>query len=156
MILNSNSILKIATLNLCLGLKFKKDLVKNILLENDIDVLSLQETEIESDFDCELLSIPGYRFEYETNDVKRRVGTYIRNTIKYERCSSLEGINNHLLIIDILNGRKKRKRIINIYRSFNPIGLSERDLYSNQLDVIRNSFNHDTVLLGDLNLDYNK
>ena len=57
--LNIKTVLKIATLNLCLGLKFKKDLVKNILLENEIDVLSLQETEIESDFDCELLSIPG-------------------------------------------------------------------------------------------------
>ena len=98
-------------------------MVKNILIENDIDVLSLQETEIESDFDCELLSIPGYRFEYESNNVKRRVGTYIKSTIKYERCTSLEGINNHLVIIDILNGRKKKKCIINIYRSFNPNGI---------------------------------
>ena len=82
MSLNTNSKIKIASLNLCLGLKFKKDLVKNILVENDIDVLSLQETEIESDFDCDcdLLSIPGYRFEYESNNVKRRVGTYIKST----------------------------------------------------------------------------
>ena len=71
------TVLKIATPNLCLGLKFKKDLVKNILLENDIDVLSMQETEIENDFDCDLLNIPGYKFEYESNDVKRRVGSYI-------------------------------------------------------------------------------
>ena len=76
--------------------------------------LSLQETEIESDFDCELLSIPGYRFEYESNNVKRRVGTYIKSTIKYERCTSLEGINNHLVIIDILNGRKK-KNVLSIF-----------------------------------------
>ena len=46
-----NTILKIATLNLCLGLKFKKDLVKNILYGNEIDVLLIQETEIEKDFD---------------------------------------------------------------------------------------------------------
>ena len=70
--------------------------------------MSLQETEIDSDFDCELLSIPGYRFEYETNNVKRRVGSYIKNTIKYERCFGLEGDNNHLLIIDIENGGKKK------------------------------------------------
>ena len=57
--------------------------MKSILVENEIDVLSLQETEIESDFDCKLLSIPGYRFEYETNSVKKRVGSYIKNTIKY-------------------------------------------------------------------------
>ena len=40
--------MKIATLNLCLGLKFKKDLVKNILLDNEIDILVMQETEKEA------------------------------------------------------------------------------------------------------------
>ena len=46
-----NNSLKIATLNLCLGLKFKKDLVKEILQTNKIDILSLQETELENGFD---------------------------------------------------------------------------------------------------------
>ena len=54
-----------------------EDLVKNVLLENEIDILLMQETEIEKDFDCELLNIPGYSFECETNVVKRRVGTYM-------------------------------------------------------------------------------
>ena len=49
--------LKIATLNLCLGLKFKKDLVKSLLQTHDIDILLMQETELEADFDCELLNI---------------------------------------------------------------------------------------------------
>ena len=40
------NLLRIATLNLCLGLKYKKDLVKEILLTNEIDILSLQETEL--------------------------------------------------------------------------------------------------------------
>ena len=84
-----NTILKIATLNLCLGLKFKKDLVKNILYGNEIDVLLIQETEIEKDFDCVLLNIPGYKLELEVNDTKSRVGTYIKNSIKYERCTEL-------------------------------------------------------------------
>ena len=43
----------------------------------------MQEIEIESGFDCELLNIPGYSFEFETNNVKRRVGSYIKNSIKY-------------------------------------------------------------------------
>ena len=96
--------LKIATLNLCLGLKFKKDLVKNILVENDIDILSMQETEIESNFDCELLKIPGYALEYEKNDFKRRVGIYIRENIRYERLDNVEGLNTHMIVIDVLNG----------------------------------------------------
>ena len=58
--------------------------------------IMMQETEIEKDFNYELLNIPGYSFECETNDVKRRVGTYIKNTIKYKRCYELEGENkNH-------------------------------------------------------------
>ena len=71
--INLKTILKIATLNLCLGLKFKKDLIKNILLENEIDILLMQETEIEKDFDCELLNIPGYCFEFEANDTKEEL-----------------------------------------------------------------------------------
>ena len=45
----------ISTLNLCLGLKNKKDLVKNILIQNKIGVLSMQETEVERTFDKTLL-----------------------------------------------------------------------------------------------------
>ena len=91
-------------MNLCLGLKYKKDLVKDILLKNDIDILMMQEIEIENDFDCELLNIPGYRFECE-----RRFGSYIKNSIKYDRYNVLEGENNHLSIIDIENGLKKKR-----------------------------------------------
>ena len=104
--------------------------------------------EIESDFDCELLNIPGYRFECEINNVKRRVGSYIKNSIKYDRGYLLEGENNHLLIIDIDNGLKKAKRIINIYRSFNPNGITERDLFERQLTFIKNAFTSDSILLG--------
>ena len=153
---NIQTVLRIGTLNLCLGLKFKKDLVRNILLENEIDILLMQETEVEKDFDCELLNIPGYSLECETNDVKRRVGTYVKNTIKYTRRFELEGENNHLLIIDVENGIKTKKRLINIYRSFNPVGLSERDLFTRQLDLIKLAFNNDSALIGDLNLDYKK
>ena len=62
---NVNLFLRIATLNLCLGLKFKKDRVQNILNENKIDILMMQETELENDFNCELLNIPGFKFGYE-------------------------------------------------------------------------------------------
>ena len=154
--INLKTILKIATLNLYLGLKFKKDLIKNILLENEIDILLMQETEIEKDFDCELLNIPGYCFEFEANDTKRRVGAYISNSIKYKRCLDLEGTNNHLLIIDVENGAKIKKRLINIYRSFNPVTCSERDLFTRQLNLIKSAFNNNSDLIGDLNIDYNK
>ena len=54
------SLLVIANLNLCLGLKGKKDLVKDILIANKIDILAMQEIEIEPGFDEKTLNIPGY------------------------------------------------------------------------------------------------
>ena len=67
---------KIATINLCLGLKNKKDLVKIALLEHNIDILCMQETEIPADFDEELIQIPGFELELEVNATKQRVGMY--------------------------------------------------------------------------------
>ena len=52
--------LKIATLNLCLGLKYKKLMVEQIINSNKIDILCLQEVELEFGFSENLLSIPGY------------------------------------------------------------------------------------------------
>ena len=37
-----------------------------------------------------------------------------------------------------------------------PAGLSARDLFTRQLDLIKLAFNSSTVLMGDFNLDYNK
>ena len=52
--------IKVATLNLCLGLRNKKDLVKNIMVENNIDILALQETELDANCDVTLMSIPSW------------------------------------------------------------------------------------------------
>ena len=93
-----NNFLKVATLNLCLGLKYKKDLVKNVLIENKIDILMMQETEIESEFNYELLKIPGYNLELGKNSIKARIGTYIKDSIKYERRDELEGMNSHMYV----------------------------------------------------------
>ena len=148
--------LQIATLNLCLGLKFKKDLVKDLLITNDIDILLMQEIELEGDFNCGLMSIPGYMFEAEKNNFKKRVGIYIRNSIKYVRNTNLEGENAHLIVLDIENGKKKKKRVINIYRSFNPNGETAKELFTRQLLLIHAAYVGDTVIMGDFNLDYAK
>ena len=68
---------KIATLNFCLGLKNKKDIVKNILLQERISVFSLQLTEIENSFNKNILRIPGFNLELETNTRLSRTGFYI-------------------------------------------------------------------------------
>ena len=48
------------TLNLCLGLKNKKLLVKKLLEENNIDVLCMQETEVMKDINHNELKISEY------------------------------------------------------------------------------------------------
>ena len=146
--------LKIGTLNLCLGLKNKKDLVKCLLTENDMAILCMQETELKNDFDCNLVRIPGFVFEAENSD-KKRVGCYIRDGIKYMRRNDLEKDNLHMLVIDIEGTNDKMKRIINVYRSFNPINCTARELFTKQLDIIKNAFNCDTLLVGDFHLEYN-
>ena len=77
--LMSNTKIKIATLNLCLGIRNKKDEVKRLILENQIDILCMQETEIPSNYPVELLTLSGYNYENENNDVKARCGMYLSN-----------------------------------------------------------------------------
>ena len=74
--------IKIATWNLCLGLKHKKDYVRILLEDNNIAILNLQETEIPGDMSSQLLSIPNYEIEVEKSQSKRRVATYIHKAIK--------------------------------------------------------------------------
>ena len=82
--------LKIATLNLCLGLKNKKLQVKNLVTSSDIDILLLQESEIEANNDTNTLTFAGFNFEAENNTMKSTVGAYIKNKINYTRMYSLE------------------------------------------------------------------
>ena len=110
--------LNIGTLNLCLGLNNKKGEIQRLIIDNKIDILCVQETELESNYPTNILSFAGYHFEPKNNTEKIRSGTYIKDTISYTRRTDLEEENNHLVIID-MNDRKPT-RIVNIYRAFNP------------------------------------
>ena len=84
--------LKLATLNLCLGLKCKKIEVENLTISKNIDILCLQEVEVESGFNPDPLSIKNYNFEMELNSAKARVGIYVNRNVEYTRMSHLEGL----------------------------------------------------------------
>ena len=143
---------KIATWNLCLGLANKKNMVKHYIKDNKIDVCCLQEIELPANYPTELLSFPGFSIETETNDLKIRVGIYVNERIKYRRRNDLEGVNSHIVILDI-EGHKK-VRIISIYRTFKPQENSTaRDKFNYQLDLIKIALSPETVLLGDFNID---
>ena len=108
----------IGSLNLCLGLRNKKEAVKKIIVDNKIDILCLQETEIPVDYTINLLTFKGYVYENEINNVKSRCGMYISNNLSHVRRTDLEILNMHIIIVDINDSRKTR--VINIYRPFNP------------------------------------
>ena len=109
---------KIGTLNLCLGLRNKKEEVRRMIQDNNIDILCMQETEIPKDFPIQMLTFKGYQFENENNNIKSRCGMYISNDISYVRRNDLETEGIHAMIIDIKDVNKTR--IINVNRSFNP------------------------------------
>ena len=147
--------LKIATWNLCLGIFHKKDYVRHILEENQIDVISLQETEISKDTDLENLKIRGYTLEVEENDEKMRIASYIKNGLHYRRRHDLEEKNRHLMIIDIETN--PQTRIITIYRTFKTQQqITSRDHFKLQLQIINRVTTDNTLLLGDFNLDEKK
>ena len=146
---------KIASLNLCLGLKNKKDLVKRMIIDENIDILCMQETEIEINIDCSLLSFPSYKYESEINTTKSRVGCYVNSNLSYARRTDLEGFNSHLVILDIFGPREMR--IINVYRTFNPQNnTSALDFFKYQIELIKASFTDNSIILGDFNLDWSK
>jgi hypothetical protein len=85
--------LKFATLNQCLGLTNKKESVKNLILQENIDLLCLQETEIEINVDHALLSFPRFNYKSEINYKHPRVDCYINSNISYTRrydCKEIE------------------------------------------------------------------
>ena len=148
-------VIKIATLNLCLGLRSKKDEVKRLVIDNEIDVLCVQETEIPNDYPVELLTFKGYGYESELNCVKSRCGIYVSNKVSYLRRHDLEVINMHVMIIDLND--KNQSRIINMYRPFNPVNnLTQKQFFEAQLVIITRSITKNTILLGDFNLDFSK
>ena len=116
----------------------------------------MQETEVNHNLDQNLLGFPGYHFESESiSTYKARVGCYIKSGIDYVRRTELEGKDSHLIILDIRAERDLR--IINVYRSFNPlIPVSAKTLFENQLILINNAYTSNTILLGDFNLDWNR
>ena len=150
-----NMDLKVASLNLCLGLKCKKIEIENLLLNNGISILCMQEVELESGCDPEILSIKDYNLEIELNSVKSRVGVYINKSVEYMRMSNLEGVNSHIVIIDIPNC--SIKRIINVYRSFNPQNnVNAREKFKYQLEIIKKAMTECCIVIGDFNIDYAK
>ena len=83
-----------------------------MIISNKIGICCLQEIELKQDCDPKLLSFNGYSLLAESNDVKSRVGIYVKNGIDYVRRADLELRNNGMIILDI---KMKSKYYANLY-----------------------------------------
>ena len=128
--------IKVATLNLCLGLQNKKNLIKETILNEKINLLCMQESEINKNLDHSLLSFPGFNIETENNTSVSRVAVYVDTRINYVRRGDLEGFDSNLMVMDLMG--PNQVRIINVYRSFSPQHYTnQRDKFLYQLQLIK-------------------
>ena len=135
-----------------LKLSSKKDVVANIIRENDIGIMCMQEVDIKPTLNTDTLSIRDFKLKIKNNSVKRRVGIYVKNSIQTVRRSDLEGVDSNLIVLDVRG--EQNFRLINVYRCFNPTnGMSAKEFFKYQLGLIKASFTTNTVLLGDFNID---
>ena len=91
--------LNISTLNLCLGLRNKEYLVKNLLDEQKTDILCMQETEVTKDININELMTSNYCLELENNSVKSRVGFHIINMTGLQPVSRTCGVISNCVIL---------------------------------------------------------
>jgi hypothetical protein len=75
--------------------------------------------------------------------------------VEYMRRVDLEGVDSHLIVVDIR--AKSNIRIINFYRCFNPQeGISAKNKFIMQLQLIKRAMTSKTFIIGDFNIDYRR
>ena len=68
--------IKVATWNLCLGLKSKKDYVYDTLRKENIDICVLQEVEINKAYPINILTAKDYKLEVENPQNMRTLNSF--------------------------------------------------------------------------------
>jgi endonuclease/exonuclease/phosphatase family metal-dependent hydrolase len=156
--MSRNESLKVCTWNVCLGIKYKLRQVEEVMRKNKIDIICLQEVELSCEDDLSLLEINGYVMEVEKSSGKKRSMLYISNAIQYERHHEKEQENSHVILISITQNNKT-VQLASIYRAFKlSSNKTHKEEFADQLKVIREFIGNEraSLLIGDLNLDYNK
>ena len=126
--------IKVATWNICLGLKNKKDYVYEKLIQEKIDICALQEVEVVKTCPHSLLTSKDYTIEIEQTGTKARNAFVINKRINYTRRFDLEANDSSIVIIDV--DMVSKYRLINIYRSFNPPnGVTQKNAFDGQFFI---------------------
>jgi exonuclease III len=152
----TNNNLKVCTWNVCLGLKYKLNYIRELLVKNSIDILCIQEAEVAADDEKRILEIPNYSLELErvTGSNVIRTVMYIKSTISYVRHEDEESPNTHIILISCHG-----LGIASLYRTYKLTEhTNHQNAFSEQLGVLSTFFaqQRNYITLGDFNLDENK
>ena len=150
------TMMRIASWNLCLGLKNKKDYIYDTLHEEKIDICLFQEVEILKNYPMNILSSKDFKLEIEKATVKARCAIAIKNNVDYTRRNDLEDVDLNMCVIDLTG--PNNYRIINFYRPFNPPNnfsqLEHFAMQMNKIDKLFDNLNGKQIIIaGDFNLD---
>ena len=69
---------------------------------------------------------------------------YINSELSFRRCFELEGKDSNVMIIDLMDERKTRLR--NVYRTFNPVGMTARNKFIQQLKVVKHACTNNSII----------
>jgi len=149
--------INVCTWNLCLGLQYKIDYVREILFNEKIDVLCLQETELEGGLGLENLKINGYELEADYADTIRSV-VYVSSALVYERLKNT-GRDKNLIVLKIIHQKHPSLYISAIYRPWkDENGLTQGQAFADQVLEMKRLIpaREECIVLGDFNINYEK
>lgn len=150
--------LRVCTWNVCLGARCKLSQIRDLIIENTIDILCLQEVDIGSDESLNDYEIRGYNLEMEivTRPHKHRTLVYISNRIIYKRRSETERSDTHIIVLHL---PKHDLMLASIYRSYQLTQHANHgEAFGDQLTVLETlcASSNKVIILGDFNLDHNR
>jgi len=150
--------LTICTWNVCLGVKYKKVIIKNFLQKQKIDILAIQEAEIDEKEDLSVYNIPGFNAEFDNSSPNIRTLMYINSSIEYTRNRNREEKNLNIIMITV-HLSKSKINISSVYRTFKLNSqASYLEVFKSQLNCLKNNINTKDVniIIGDFNIDYKR
>jgi len=138
--------IRIGSWNVCLGMFHKINLIKHHINRDNLDILLINEAEINVNHDHRLLSIKGYDLITPNGRQSTRIAAYVKSNLSYTVNNSDNKNDSISITIDEL-------KILGIYRGFK---LGEHLNATEQILSLGNEISDHDVIIGDINLDYNK
>ena len=90
------------------GLFGKKDLLENFMIENNVKVIELSETLLNSQIPSSFVKLDGYNFERrDRGSPGGGIGMYIKNDIEYIRRSEFETDDIEFICLEVISSHTK-------------------------------------------------